>query len=143
VVRHFRDTSRTICAVAASRGLGDGAFVATLRLRARSGRDAFLHGLAGLVDPLASSPSIVAVHVLEGQGGGGNGQTAEKELRGRPDETVDWILLVEAADLAPLEAALEHHVSGQSLEALAADFEPARDCGIYRFQFGLASNQLA
>lgn len=143
VVRHFLDTSRTICTVAAGGGLGDGAFVATLRLGASGGRAAFLRGMADVIAALSDAPSIVAVHLLEGQGGGGSGQTAEKALRGGPDETVDWVLLVEAADLAPLEAALDEHASAKALDGIAADFEPARDCGIYRFQFGLARNQLA
>ena len=143
VVRHFRDTSRTICEVAASRGLGDGAFIATLRLGTRRERADFLGKMAELMDALSQAPSIVAVHLLEGQGGGGNGQTAEKELRGKPDETVDWILLVEAVEMAPLEAARDRHVFEQVLGEIATGFEPARDHGIYRFQFGLASGQLA
>lgn len=142
VVRHFRDTSRTICSVVISQGFGDGAFVAALRLAAKTGREAFLQALGGPIDQLATSPSIIAVHLLEGQGGGGNVQTAEKELRGQPDKTVDWVLLVEAADIAPLETALERHASTQSLAGLAVDFDPARDCGIYRLQFGLARSQL-
>jgi len=143
VVRHFLDTSRTICTVAAGGGLGDGAFIATVRLSAASDRAAFLRGMEEVIGALSEAPSIVAVHLLEGRGGGGSGQTAEKELRGGPDETVDWVLLVEAADLAPLDAALDRHASAQALDGIAAGFEPARDCGIYRFQFGLASNQLA
>jgi hypothetical protein len=143
VVRHFRDTSRTICAVAASRGLGDGAFIATLRLGTRFARADFLGKMTGLLDALSRAPSIVAVHLLEGQGGGGNGQTAEKELRGQADETVDWILLVEAVEMAPLDAALREHLFDLPLGEIATGFEPERDYGIYRFQFGLAREQLA
>lgn len=143
VVRHFRDTSRTICAVVAGRGLGDGAFIATLRLSPRAELAAFLPRMQERIEALIGAPAIVAVHLLEGQGGGGNGQTAEKELRGHPDATADWILLVEAADLALLESALERHASAVAFDEIAAAFEPERDCGIYRLQFGLARNQLA
>lgn len=142
VVRHFRDTSRTICTVTASRGLGDGAYIAALRLSARRERADFLNRMEKPIEDLSEAPSVIAVHLLEGQGGGATGQTAEKALRGRPDETVDWILLVEAADLAPLEAALERHASIGALGEVATGYEPARDCGIYRLQFGLAKNQL-
>ncbi len=142
VVRHFQDTSRTICTIAASRGLGDGAYIAALRLSARGERGDFLKRLEKLIDGLAEAPSIVALHLLEGQGGGGNGQTAEKALRGRADEAVDWILLVEAADLPPLASALEQHASPDELKDVVTRFEPARDCGIYRLQFGLAKSQL-
>lgn len=142
VVRHFRDTSRTVCALVASRGVGDGAYIATLRLSARSERADFLRRMEDLIGRLSDAPSIAAVHLLEGQGGG-NGQTAEKDLRGQADETVDWILLVEAAEREPLEAALDEHDARQTIAEITATFEPARDCGIYRFQFGLAREQLA
>lgn len=143
VVRHFRDTSRTVCALVASQGVGDGAYIATLRLSARGERANFLRRTEQLIGMLSKAPSIVAVHLLEGQGEGGNGQTAEKQLRGQADETVDWILLVEAADLAPLEGALDEDVARRTIGEITAAFEPARDCGIYRFQFGLAREQLA
>jgi hypothetical protein len=143
VVKHFTDTSRTICTVAGSRGLGDGGFVATLRLRAGLDRGRFLEGLNGLVDQIVPLPAIVAIHVLEGQGGGSNGQTAEKALRSRPDDTVDWILLVEAAESVSLESALDRLATALSMGGLAVGFEPQRDCGIYRLQFGLARSQLA
>lgn len=142
VVRHFRETSRTICHVAQSRGLGDGAFVATLRLAASGERAAFLARLGMMMDELQAAPSIVAVHLLEGQGGGG-GATAEKALRGEPDQTADWILLVEAVEAAPLKAALAEHASVQALSSVASGYDPARDCGIYRLQYGLAKPQLA
>jgi len=142
VVRHFRETSRTICHVAQSRGLGDGAFVATLRLAASGERAAFIARLGMMMDELQAAPSIVAVHLLEGQGGGG-GATAEKALRGEPDQTADWILLVEAVEAAPLEAALAEHASAQALSSVAPGYDPARDCGIYRLQYGLAKPQLA
>ncbi len=142
VVRHFRETSRTICHVAQSRGLGDGAFVATLRLAARGERGAFFAGLSAVMDKLQAAPSIVAVHLLEGQGGGG-GATAEKALRGEPDQTADWILLVEAVEAAPLEAALSAHAAPATLSAFASGYDAARDCGIYRLQYGLARGQIA
>ena len=143
VVRHFRDTSRTICGVVESHGLGDGAFAATLRLSAKGGRADFLLAMQPVLTALSAAPAIVAAHLLEGQGGGGNGQTAEKDLRRQPDATADWILLVEAADRAPLEAALSGNASSQNLAGLAAGYDAARDCGIYRLQYGLAKHQLA
>lgn len=141
VVRHFCDTSRTICAVAASRGAGDGAYIATLRLAAGVDRDAFLGRIAGdAIAALCGADSIVAAHLLEGQGGGAT--TAEKTLRATPDATADWILLVEAADRAPLEAALCDRVVASALQEAATDWRPERDCGVYRLQFSLAHGQL-
>ncbi|CAN5222915.1 hypothetical protein BH10PSE8_BH10PSE8_01670 [soil metagenome] len=144
VVRHFRETSRTVCTVTASHGLGDGAYVATLRLTARGARSDFLNAMGDVVmEPLRQAGSIVAVHLLEGQGGGGTGSTAEKALRGQPDQIADWILLVEAVDAGPLEAALAEHASQKRLAAIAADYEAVRDCGIYRLQYGLSKHQIA
>ncbi len=141
VVRHFCDTTRTICAVAASRGVGDGAFVATLRLSARMDRAAFL-GLVGdaAIGALCRSPSIVAAHLLVGQGGGAS--TAEKALRGGPDATAEWILLVEASDRAALETALADSAVASALKDAATEYDADRDCGVYRLQFALSREQL-
>lgn len=143
VVRHFTDTSRTICTVAQSLGLGEGAFVATLRLSAAEGRERFLAGIGPVLPALMDEPGIVAVHLLEGQGGGSNGQTAEKALRKQPDTTVDWVLLVEAADRAPLEAAMTSRLAPETLAGFSAGLDAERDCGIYRLQYGLAQHELA
>lgn len=141
VVRHFRDTSRTICTVADSRGIGDGAYVASLRLAAAD-RDTFLADLRPVMGALDAVPTIVAVHLLEGQGGGSNGSTAEKELRSQPDQTADWILLVEATDRDALEEALAGIVSPM-FASIATGYDETRDCGIYRLQYGLSRQQLA
>lgn len=144
VVRHFRDTSRTVCSVAASHGLGDGAALATLRLTARGERTGFLSAMReAVLEPLRQTASIVAVHLLEGQGAGGTASTAEKALRGQPDQIADWILLVEAVDAGQLEAALAEHASQAHLAGIASDYDAVRDCGIYRLQYGLAKHQIA
>jgi hypothetical protein len=143
VVRHFCDTSRTVCSVAASLGLGDGAYLATLRLAALVEPAAFSAAMRPALSELAAEPGIVGVHLLEGQGGGSNGQTAEKELRSQPDATADWILLVEAAERAALDEALKRTASPEALSAIANGYDARRDCGIYRLQYGLAKQQIA
>ena len=143
VVRHFCDTSRTICGISASLGLGDGAYLATLRLAARGEPASFAAAMRPLLTELAAEPAIVGVHLLEGQGSGSNGQTAEKELRSKPDETADWILLVEAVERIALEQALSRTASPQALSTMATGYDPRRDCGIYRLQYGLAKQQIA
>lgn len=143
VVRHFQDTSRTICRVVASTGLGDGACVATLRLAASGDRGAFVAGMRDLMAKLQAAPSVVAVHLLEGQGSGGDRPTAEKQLRGQPDQTADWILLVEATEVQALETALAAHAAPAAMSVFAPGYDAARDCGIYRLQYGLAKQQIA
>lgn len=143
VVRHFLDTSRTVCAVAESHGAGDGAFVATLRLNARTSRTDFVDQISGgVMAPLVEAPTIVAVHLLEGQSGASSGRTAEKALRAQPDQTADWILLVEGAEGPLLEEALAELASPKTLAAAGAIYDEARDCGIYRLQYGLSHSQI-
>ena len=142
VVRHFCDTSRTVCSVSVSLGLGDGAWLATLRLVAKGDSLAFVAAMGPLLTALAAEPAIVGVHLLEGQGGGSNGQTAEKDLRSQPDATADWILLVEALEREALEDALSAAASPQALSTIATGYDAPRDCGIYRLQYGLAKQQL-
>ncbi|MCO5090355.1 DUF4286 family protein [Bosea sp. (in: a-proteobacteria)] len=143
VVRHFLDTSRTICHVVSSRGVGDGGYVGTLKFDLRGPRAEFLHRVEPVLSALHDAPSVVAVHLLEGQGGGSNGQTAEKDLRKQPDATVDWLLIIEAVDRAALEAAVAEHLPPDVAARLGAGFEPDADYGIYRLQYGLSKAQLA
>jgi hypothetical protein len=141
VVRHFSDTSRTACAVAHSDGLGDGAFVATLRLATQDAPEAFLDRMAGgALAELRDRAGIVGVHLLRGEAGPGSEATAEKALRAAPDQTAAWILLVEATGAEPLEAFL-----GAAADALvegAGATCPPEDRGIYRLQYALGRDQL-
>jgi hypothetical protein len=141
VVRHFRDTSRTVCSVAASLGMGDGAFVGTVRLTSRPGAGNLARQVAASVaEPVLAEPGIVAVHLLEGQADSG-GQTAEKALRDRPDQQAAWILLIEATDCKPLERVFARHASRDILAAAGAD-HGNDERGIYRLQYALSRDQL-
>ena len=141
VVRHFRDTSRTVCSVAASLGTGDGAFVGTVRLTSRSGAgDLTRPVVISVAEPVLAEPGIVAVHLLEGQADVG-GQTAEKALRDRPDDQAAWILLIEATDREPLERIFAGDASRETLAAAGADHGDD-DRGIYRLQYALSRDQL-
>jgi hypothetical protein len=141
VVRHFRDTSRTVCSVAASLGMGDGAFVGTVRLTSRPGAGNLARQVAASVaEPVLAEPGIVAVHLLEGQADSG-GQTAEKALRDRPDQQAAWIILIEATDCKPLERVFARHASRDILAAAGAD-HGNDERGIYRLQYALSRDQL-
>jgi hypothetical protein len=141
VVRHFRDTSRTVCSVAASLGVGDGAFVGTIRLMSRPAAGKLAEQVAtSVAQPMLAEPGIVAVHLLEGQADSG-GQTAEKALRDRPDQQAAWILLIEATDREPLERVFERHAFRDALAAAGADYGD-NDRGVYRLQYALSRDQL-
>ncbi|MBB3952948.1 DUF4286 family protein [Aureimonas jatrophae] len=138
VVRHFRETSRTVCRVVVSQGLGDGACLATLRMEG-DGRDA--ESLATTLEPLNQRNGIVGVHLLRGDEAAGGQATAEKALRDTPDRTASWVLLVEGVEAAVLEAFLD-----QEADALCRSLGlscPVSERGLYRLQYGLGRDQLS
>jgi hypothetical protein len=135
VVAHFRRTSRTICSVVASLGLGEGGFVETIRLGPAGAPERFGTALAGLGATILARPGIVAVHVLQGAPAGAGPASAEKALRGEPDTAEDWVLLIEAVDPAALSAAASETSSAARLLDAGARPNPVR--GVYRLQFGL------
>ncbi len=136
VVRHFRDTSRTVCAVAFSAGLGDGAVIATLRMEGGAATRTLARALASL----CRRDGIVGVHLLRGDTAAGGQATAEKALRDAPDRTAPWVVLVEGVEAAPLESFLDEGVE-EVCRALALSC-PERERGLYRLQYGLARDQL-
>ncbi|BDA86487.1 hypothetical protein Sa4125_40290 [Aureimonas sp. SA4125] len=141
VVRHFRQTSRTACSLVYSAGEGDGAFVATLRMATRAAPEEFLGRLTAGLENLRDQRGVVGVHLLRGEAGSDGGATAEKALRGEPDQTAAWILLAEATNPEPLEAIL----TGE-LDVLLGTVEatcPPEDRGIYRLQYSLGREQLS
>lgn len=143
VVRHFRETSRTACLVAASLGCGDGGFVGAIRLTTLAGADIQPEDFkARVMNKLFGAPGIVAVHFLQGQVEIGAGHTAEKDLRDRPDQTAAWILLIEAVGQDALDQAVAAHASPATLKDCAAHYSPA-DYGVYQLQYALARSQLA
>ena len=101
----FRNTSRTVCAVEQRWGEGIGAAVLTLRMKASN---------VAPFDKLAS-PETARVDLLSGRANIGQAQTAEKELRGAPDQQIERALVaffwsVEAAQAARARHAPEGEV---------------------------------
>lgn len=136
VVRHFRDTSRTICRVVASVGHGEGGWIETIRIFGARDFPAFFAAATTLVARCAEAPGIVGAHLLEGQAAASQGASAEKAMRAAPDEVVAAVMLIEAVDGASLSALRAGLCSNAALAALGADGQIAR--GIYSYQFGLA-----
>lgn len=140
VVSNFTDTSRTICNVSFSLGLGDGAAVMTLQLSTKIDRDAFARKLEALAKKLVQSPGIVAIHLLEGDTSAAGQQTAEKELRDSPDENADWIFLIEAIDAERLAALEADTALLEELVSAGASGEIRK--GVYSLQYSLAHSQV-
>lgn len=142
VVAHFTDTSRTICEVAWSIGLGEGGFVEAIQLRTSLASKPFATGLHDrLSAAIATLPGIVGVHLLKGQPQAGSEDTAEKQLRGAPDKVADWILLVEASRPEAIEAYRAAAGSNDSLGHYGAAPDPIR--GLYQLQFALTKAELS
>ncbi len=134
VVAHFQDTSRTVCDVVESRGLGEGAWLETLRMNAHDD-DAFQGALASAVLPaLASDPGICGIHLLRGRTPSAAPATAEAELRKKPDDTIAWLLLIEAVDETNLTAAAAAAGSDAGIAACGA---AGLVRGRYRLQYSL------
>ncbi|HEY7643749.1 MAG TPA: hypothetical protein VH858_01810 [Hyphomicrobiales bacterium] len=138
VVRHFTDTTRTVCAVAHSRGRGEGGWVETVRIPEVADRDSFRSAIRSrILEPATQCPGIVAAHLLVGEAAASGGATAEKDLRKEPDKVVAWILLVEGIGPEALRAARIAVTGDAQLVACGA---PAAgiERGLYALQFALS-----
>ena len=143
VVRHFRDTFRTMCSVALSLGHGDGPFIATYRLKTSKPRDIFIADMKqNILEPAILQSAIVGAHLLEGQTSPSDATTAEKALRSQPDAIADWILLVESVDESALQTAMIDVLSQASFAKVGAIYDPQKDAGFYHLQYSLSHDQL-
>jgi hypothetical protein len=141
VVAQFRDTSRTICDVARSVGTGDGGTVEALRLSAAPPSQTFAERMSRLMARLVEAPGIVVAHLLQGRSDASGGASAEKILRGQPDQIADWILLIEAVGPDALFALRSSGSADAALIAAGAAPTIARGC--YQLQFDLSKAELA
>jgi hypothetical protein len=136
VVAHFRDTSRTVCDVAASLGAGEGGVIETIRLQTTSEPENFVAVMREeTLAPIVEAPGIVGAHLLRGRVADSAGGSAEKALRSQPDEVADWILLIEAVGAEAVQAARKGAAATAVLEH--SGVVPGCRRGLYRLQFGL------
>jgi hypothetical protein len=142
VVAHFTDTSRTICDVAWSFGVGEGGWIEAIVLETAAAAGTFQTAMrAPLDDTITSIPGIVGVHLLKGHVAAGQGDTVEKKLRGVPDKTAAWIVLAEAIEPDPLREFRSQTGSDQAMASCGA--AEAIQRGIYQMQFALTKAELA
>lgn len=101
--------SRTPSQVTASHGSGIGAYIQAVRLTPRddgAGSSELRRWLVETALPsLMSQPGVVGAHLLEHAPAWAPQATHEQALRGRADDTADWILVVEGYSAANLESA--------------------------------------
>lgn len=139
VVSHFRDTIRTVCDVSASFGRGEGAWIEAIRLGAASDDAAFEHALLPLLKRASEADGVVAAHLLKGHRPAAGG-TAESALRGQPDRSAAWIVMVEGVESAPLKIVRGTTLSAETLQACGA--APGLERGLYRLQYALSRTEL-
>ena len=130
-----RNNKRTACRVVESRGAGLGGVIATLELGPAPGREeelrAWLTGTA--LRSAGEHPSIVAVHLLEGDAGVSTAAVSdEKKLLAKPDALVRWVVLIEGIDPAPLEAVCRDLLGPDALVRRGGT--EATTLGFYRLQ---------
>jgi len=132
-VRHFRNVSRSLCAVAASFGEGQGGLVATLRYAvddamADKHRQRLAHGI---LPALAAEEGIAGCHLLIADAAASAVDTAERNLRAEANVIPRWVVLIEgwgdAADFT------EQCARFAASEALAVAVAPPA-LGTYRLQ---------
>lgn len=139
---NIKDNNRTLSEVVTSLGVGGGAAILTGRLSAASGRDGELSAwLSDEVLPgLIGRPGIVAAHLLQGDQASSATETEEKAMRDRPDDVADWVVFVEAIEVAVLDP-LWH--GGALSAASLTDHGAARAAlGTYRLHFALSAEDL-
>jgi hypothetical protein len=142
VVAHFIDTSRTICDVAWSLGVGEGGWIEAVVLDTTAAAETFQAALRDrLADAIAAIPGLVGLHLLRGHVAAGQGDTAEKNLRGAPDKTAAWVLMAEASRPEAIEAFRSRMGDNKAMVACGAAETIVR--GIYQMQFALTKAELA
>jgi hypothetical protein len=128
VVPSFRNVSRSICRVAYTEGVGQGAFMLTQRFDiGAAGRASVVAALRErLLPPLAERKGITGVHLCLADEGISKVETAEKKARADTTLVPTWIVLIEgvtAADVAAAGAELERglrELLGTDVPAFAA-----------------------
>lgn len=104
----FHNTSRTVCAVEQRWGEGIGAAVLTVRMKASN---------VAPFDKLAS-PETARVDLLTGRVNVGQAQTAEKDLRGTPDQQIERALVAFFWSMEAAQAARARHAPEGEVFAL-------------------------
>ncbi len=132
-VRHFRGVARSLCAVAASYGEGQGGLIATVRYAIDDNLATAHHAnmTQSVLPALAAQPDVAGCHLLVADAAASAVETAERKLRAEKNQVPRWALLVESwGDIEPFVAQCRALVAGAALR----DATSAPVLGIYRLQ---------
>ena len=139
VVATFTDTSRTICEVRFTAGIGIGAWMATIRFGFGGDRNATVARLRDLLGEIAREPGLVGAHLITGSLDAPVQKTRELELRGREDDRVDGVIFLEGADADLLSRLVASRFSNVDLAAMDLG---SIQVGLYQLQYSLASSDI-
>ena len=107
---HFRDTSRALTRVVASRGPGQGGLLASVRIldtgAGQEGLASVLRNASGIVDTIARMPQITGAQICSTDTEASSGRTAESKSRTDIQTAPIGALLIEACNLDPLKVAV-------------------------------------
>ncbi|MGN6807644.1 MAG: hypothetical protein ACTHJZ_17140 [Trinickia sp.] len=135
VVASFRNVARSICHVAYSDGVGQGAYLMTVRFDVPS--DARAEVVKGLrqrvLPPLVDLPGITGVHLCLADEAISKVETAEKKARSEGTKVPTWIVLVEGCRAGNVRSAADRFVSG--LAALPGAGATAPDTTLYQLEY--------
>lgn len=133
----IRNNSRTVCAVLARSGMGEGGFVATVAFAADGWDEALAaRGWRSLTELAKRHPAVVSVEMLAADRSVSGLPSTEKDLRGAADEHVGGLFILHASDLDALRQALAQWRDDWAVSASAA---PAAT-GLFALAFRLDRN---
>jgi hypothetical protein len=139
-VPHFRDVARSLCAVAASYGSGQGGLIATFRYALPEGADVeHRQRMANVVlRALSGRTDVAGCHLLVADEAASAVKTVERNVRAEDNKVPPWIVLVESWGDVPAFDALCSSMLADSF----ADAETVPALGIYRLQFAIDTGDL-
>jgi len=137
VIATFCDTSRTVCSVVHTQGVGEGAWMETIRFGFPENRGVCVNAIVELLESLPKNTSLSGAHLLAGMAPEAPANTKELELRGRPDEHIDGVILIESAAREEIERLASSVLSDDALGRLGLR---SLSRGIYQLQFSLSAN---
>jgi hypothetical protein len=109
IMAKSRGGTRVLCKVAASRGLGVGAYVLTARMELLDGPGSELSNwMARSAPSIAEQPGITGAHLLLRDMSIAKPDTKERQLRQHADQSSDVIVVIEGYDRNAVAAVAEH-----------------------------------
>ena len=135
VVPSFRNVSRSISRVVYTHGVGQGAFMLTLRFEvAQSDRSRVVKALRQrLLPPLCDNKGIAGVHLCLADESISKVETAEKKARADTTQVPTWIILIEGNSSADVQAA--GAALSQDLQPLLSAADVPILTSVYQLEF--------